>query len=235
MSMLVNPYRYAASGDAAILALGLTAWYDPSDLSTMFQDTAGTTPAAVDAGVARINDKSGNGNTLLKATGNPPILRSSGGLYYLEFDNTGRWLDCTGMTLTQPNDYVLGTLCNSITARDIIDGVTTRQAVVTSTTVGLFAGSGTRAAGSISNSVPYVFTCRFDGAASLVRTNGASTTVSLTPGTNGLSGLRVGTFSGTTGAYVGYLYGLLIRDTVFSAGELTTVEAYMAGKSGVTL
>jgi hypothetical protein len=44
-------------------------WYDPSDLSTLFTDTAGTTPvtAAGDA-VARINDKSGRGNHATQAT-----------------------------------------------------------------------------------------------------------------------------------------------------------------------
>jgi hypothetical protein len=36
-------------------------WLDPSDLTTMFTDTAGTTQAAVGQAVARINDKSGNG------------------------------------------------------------------------------------------------------------------------------------------------------------------------------
>lgn len=44
-------------------------WYDPSDLSTMFQDSAGTTPVtATGQTVARINDKSGRGNHLTQAT-----------------------------------------------------------------------------------------------------------------------------------------------------------------------
>jgi hypothetical protein len=38
-------------------------WYDPSDLTTLFQDTAGTTPVtAPGQTVARVNDKSGRGN-----------------------------------------------------------------------------------------------------------------------------------------------------------------------------
>jgi len=44
-------------------------WYDPSDLSTLFQDTAGTTPVtAAGQSVARINDKSGRGNHATQAT-----------------------------------------------------------------------------------------------------------------------------------------------------------------------
>lgn len=44
-------------------------WYDSSDLTTMFQDTAGTVPVtATGQTVARINDKSGRGNHLTQAT-----------------------------------------------------------------------------------------------------------------------------------------------------------------------
>jgi hypothetical protein len=44
-------------------------WFDPSDLSTLFQDTAGTTPVtAAGQSVARINDKSGRGNHATQAT-----------------------------------------------------------------------------------------------------------------------------------------------------------------------
>ena len=44
-------------------------WYDPSDLTTLFQDTAGATPVtAPGQTVARINDKSGRGNNATQAT-----------------------------------------------------------------------------------------------------------------------------------------------------------------------
>lgn len=48
-------------------------WYDPSDLTTVFLDTAGTTPVqpigtVADQAVARINDKSGNGKNATQAT-----------------------------------------------------------------------------------------------------------------------------------------------------------------------
>lgn len=64
------------------------AWYDPSDLSSMFQDDLGTTAAAVDSPVGRINDKSGRGNHATQATAAArPILRQdAGGSRYLEFD-----------------------------------------------------------------------------------------------------------------------------------------------------
>jgi hypothetical protein len=43
-------------------------WYDPSDLTTMFTDTTGTTPATVGSAVALLLDKSGNGINATQAT-----------------------------------------------------------------------------------------------------------------------------------------------------------------------
>jgi hypothetical protein len=44
-------------------------WYDVSDMSTLFQDSAGTTPVtAVEQPVGRILDKSGRGNHATQAT-----------------------------------------------------------------------------------------------------------------------------------------------------------------------
>jgi len=52
------------------------AWYDPSDLTTLFQDSAGTTPVtAVEQPVGRILDKSGYGNHAFQATSaSRPVL-----------------------------------------------------------------------------------------------------------------------------------------------------------------
>ena len=51
-------------------------WYDPSDLTTLFQDAAGTTPVtAVEQPVGRILDKSGQGNHATQTTSTSrPVL-----------------------------------------------------------------------------------------------------------------------------------------------------------------
>lgn len=56
--------RRSAFAPAALFSAGeVGAWYDPSDLTTLFQDAAGTTPVtAAGQVVGRINDKSGRGN-----------------------------------------------------------------------------------------------------------------------------------------------------------------------------
>ena len=54
------------------------AWYDPSDTSTLFQDSAGATPVtAVEQQVGRMLDKSGRGNhaTQVTATKRPVYSR----------------------------------------------------------------------------------------------------------------------------------------------------------------
>ena len=67
------------------------AWYDPSDYSTLFQDSTGTTPVtAVEQPVGRMLDKSGNNNHALQATAaSRPVLRARYNLltYSEQFDN----------------------------------------------------------------------------------------------------------------------------------------------------
>ena len=56
-------------GDLLFSASEQGAWYDPSDLSTLFQDAAGSTPVtAVEQPVGRMLDKSGRGNHATQAT-----------------------------------------------------------------------------------------------------------------------------------------------------------------------
>ncbi len=65
------------------------AWYDPSDFSTMFQDSAGTTPVtATGQPVGRILDKSGRGNhaTQPTAAARPVYQIDGSGRPHLLFD-----------------------------------------------------------------------------------------------------------------------------------------------------
>lgn len=93
---ITDPTIPDLDSDIATLA-GATSnsvWYDPSDLSTVWQDTAGTVPASANDPVARIDDKSGNGHHATQATvGSRPILRTDGRYAYLEFDGTDDFMD----------------------------------------------------------------------------------------------------------------------------------------------
>lgn len=77
-------------------------WYDPSDFSTMFQDSAGTTPVtAVGQPVGRILDKSGRGNHASQSTSaaRPVLGQEAGGQYYLSFDGTDDYLQVASFVL----------------------------------------------------------------------------------------------------------------------------------------
>lgn len=61
-------------------------WYDPSDLSTLFQDDAGTIPVTADGDpVGLMLDKSGNGFHASQATaGNRPVYKTDGVTHWLQ-------------------------------------------------------------------------------------------------------------------------------------------------------
>lgn len=62
-------------------------WYDPSDRSTMFQDTGATIPVAADGDPVRyLMDKSGNAVHLSHSTG--LVYRTDGAHHWLEFNST---------------------------------------------------------------------------------------------------------------------------------------------------
>jgi len=86
--------RYPSSSFAPgllFLAGEQGAWYDPSDLSTLFQDTAGTVPVtAVEQSVRLMRDKSGRGNhATAPSDAARPVLRARYNLttYSEQFNN----------------------------------------------------------------------------------------------------------------------------------------------------
>jgi hypothetical protein len=76
------------------------AWYDPADLNTLFQDTAGTIPVTASGQtVARINDKSGNGNhATQEIIWARPTYKTDGTLHWLEFDGVGDFMVTPAIT-----------------------------------------------------------------------------------------------------------------------------------------
>lgn len=78
----------------------LKGWWDPSDISTLWKNTAGTDPVTADGDlVARMDDKSGNGRNWTQATStNRPTYKVGSGLHWLDFDGTDDYM--TGATLS---------------------------------------------------------------------------------------------------------------------------------------
>jgi hypothetical protein len=231
------------------------AWYDPSDLSTMFQNSDGTGAPAVNGPIGYIADKSGNGNTAIQVTSaKRPTLRQAGSLYYLDF------LGAQGLT-TSAIDFT-GT--NEMTvfsgARKDLD-VTVVIAEL-SPHVGQNNGAF-RLASAITNAWRYtskgtitvnastaadypalstnVLTgiSDIDNDVTKIRVDGVEKISSTSDQGNGPFGnwsINVGARNNATSLFLdGRVYGLLVRGAESSAGEITSTEKYMAAKTGVTL
>jgi hypothetical protein len=71
------------------LSLSPLAYWDISNLDSLYQDTAATTPVTASGqSVARVNDLSGNGYHLLQSSsGNRPLYQTGSGFASLQFSN----------------------------------------------------------------------------------------------------------------------------------------------------
>jgi hypothetical protein len=133
-STTLSTRNRAPFSPASLFATGEQgAWYDPSDLTTLFQDSAGTTPVtAAGQQVGRINDKSGRGNNATQSTsgqrptlGREPYTGVRNLLTFTEqFDNAA-W-GVGGLTVTA-NTTVAP---NGVTAADTITGSSGSNAVI---------------------------------------------------------------------------------------------------------
>lgn len=106
--------------------LTLAAWWDPSDLATMFQSGSRAAPGAAVAAdgdpVGLILDKSGNSRDLVAdaTAGRNPLYRTSGGLRWLEFDGVNDMLISATLTMNAP--FIRSTALKQIswTSGDVI-------------------------------------------------------------------------------------------------------------------
>lgn len=93
----------ADGGAFTPLSLSPFAWWRVVP-GSIWQDTAGTTAATADGDpVGRVDDLSGNTRHLLQSTAAArPVLRTSGGKYWLEFDGVDDRLRVTWSSTPQP-------------------------------------------------------------------------------------------------------------------------------------
>ena len=231
------------------------AWYDPSDLSTLFQSSDGTTAVAVGDPVGYIADKSGNGNHAIQATSaKRPILRNSGSLYWLEFASLQSSCLKTGDIDFTATDSM--TTCVGVQK----DDDDTASIIELSANVG--ANTGVFRLASVSTSFRYISKgtsnvsidatgfgattknvvtgySDISNPSSFIRVDGvqkATSTSSQGSGNFGTHPLNVGArANGSSAVLDGNIYGVIIRNVVSSAKEIASTETYMASKAGVTI
>jgi len=225
------------------------AWYDPSDIDTLFQDSAGTTPVTT-AGqpVGLMLDKSGNGNHATQAiSAKRPIYTEGSGLSWLAFDGVDDAMEIQNAAFSFTGDqsvwvaakhdtgngvyiylmggndkgYLFATSRRPVRMRfiPITNGTSAVSTSVIGTSPIVFGGAWDRSSGDTS-----------------LRENGVEYTVSKTPAdvTVPVVTLLGGGNPGGT-SWDGNIYGAVIVNNLTTASETGEVEAYLATKSGVTL
>lgn len=245
------------------LAGELGCWLDPSDLSTMWQDSAKTTPVtAAGQPVGAINDKSGRGLHFTQATAaSRPILQTEGGRNYLDFDGTD-----DGMVSAASINYAAAN--GKITvwvglykgapesaAGQIIEFSPSSGANSNCFAMqgppgdlngyfwrsrGVSGGDGTIDLSGYPAPIKNVVVGIGDVAAdiSTIRVDSVATTVNTDQGTGGYGTYQffLGRRGGTTFPFRGRIYGLIMRGTVTSTPQqILDIERYMGTKTGVTI
>mgnify|MGYP007005598344 CR=1 FL=1 len=214
------------------------AWYDVSDVATLFKDTAGTTPVTADGdAVARVNDKSGNGYNLLQATASKrPIYKISGGYSWLLFDGVDDYLQAS-FTLAQPYTRIGGVrrLSYSSSSRLFESATAFQGGLYLSGTdiLSMYAGAALSNFSSVLNA-DEVVTEVWNGASSkLAINNGAYATGNA--GTQAPGGFTVGSAGhGYANSNIRW-YGSIIASGVMSDANVAKTRSWLGAKAGLSL
>lgn len=235
------------------------AWYDPSDLSTLFQDSAGTEPVtAVEQPVGRILDKSGRGNHAIQPTTTKrPVLKIDGnGKYYLLFDGIDDALYTSSINFIATDKMTVVAGVRKLS--DAAPGIVAELSVDLNFNSGAFlllAPYATNAAGySYNNSgtlrghaiapsnypapITNTLTALGDisGDKSILRINARQVAISNSDQGTGNYGnypLFIGSRGGTSVPFNGHLYGLIVRGAQSTLPQIEATELYMKKKVGI--
>jgi hypothetical protein len=236
MGGLVNPFLVAPPPfNPADLFVGGFAggWWDPSDLSTMFQDTAATTPVTTNNDpVARINDKSGNGNHLLQATaGKRPLYKTSGGIHWLEPDGSDDFLRATFAMSTTWDRMMAVRVTGGSFPKQMFGGVTANECLYVDGSVGLtmFNGSANGPDAVTAVGTDYVFTERWAATCQLAKDNNAYDSTPAIAAVNP-GGLTLGASSSGADCLSFRFHGGWMVNKAMSGTEIANGRTYLGAK-----
>lgn len=251
----------AAFDPASLFTLGqMGAIFDPYDLSSLYQDTAGTIPVAVHGDpVGLMLDKSGNGFHLSQATAaNRPLYQTDGVLRWLLFDGVNDFLSRNAAFMYNAGQIsaFLGVSGPAQTDKRILtEGrSTTNTPMYCLQQSGLSGNNGKLTSYIISDTGSALLSqggvgVAFDNAPHIVGTTDQSGQLkyyvdgvlaesrTYTRATITLDRFCLGALLRTSAAvwYSGKFFGAVIREGVFDETERGNVNAYLANKSGVVL
>jgi len=245
-----SPSKLFASGEQGI-------WLDPSDFSTMFQDSAGTTPVTADGQpVGKILDKSGRGNHASQATANSrPLYKTDGTYHWLQFDGVDDSLSTAAInfngtdklsiffgasTSSSANQGIIsigtsgaGSL-NAIYATDTPPGI--RGALTGDSSFSQIVVAGNAAGTKQTVSQLYDLSGATVTDDIKIRKNGSLPTQTVAApgpaggGTMQNTSIILGNFVGLMLA--GNIYSMIVRGALSTADEIAATETWVNGKTG---
>jgi len=238
----------------------LGVWFDPSDLSTLFQDAAGTIPVTADGDpVGLMLDKSGNGyHASQSVSGARPVYRTDGVLHWIQLDGINDFLETSAIYFAGTNNMTVSTGIRKVS--DAVSGVVVELSESSDVNNGTFimlapGGSGTskldyrsrgshRSIAKIESGFEAPVSVVVTGISSIperlciLRANGSQVdrvTTDQGTGDYGNYPVYIGARSGAVAPFNGKLYSLLILGAQKNTTDLNSLEQYTAGKTGVTL
>jgi hypothetical protein len=233
-------------------------WYDPNDLSTMYQDAAGTVPVtAAGQPVGLMKDKSGRNNHARQTnSASRPILRQNAttGAYYLAFDGVDDFLVTNSIDFTTTDEVSLFS-CSKAKAAPGPDYQTLldfnlsndggfQLAAPHQNGRAFFGSRGTAAtASAFSASIDWNLGIVLSGRAKIstdmlqLRTNGDVTVIATDQGssTYGNKPLYIGRRAIMDRPFKEGLYGLIGVGRLTTLSEVAAIEKEFAKRVGATL
>lgn len=229
-------------------------WYDPGDLASMYQDSSATVPAAVDAPVGYLADKSGRGNHLIQSVpaARPVLRQDGGGRRYLEYDGVDDDLRFAGsLVVTTGSATTFVALRNDLSvANGYAFGGDGDKGIVL-----LYYGStgqlrpavsyagGTATVGNtaltVSPTQNHIYRHEWDRPSQRLKAHlSGIEAISLAGSDLDLATATVtalGSRGGMAPKLAGRIYGAVIVSRLLSPAETARVETFLAARAGVTL
>lgn len=224
---------------------GLFAWFDASDIDTVYQDTGKTLVSSSTDPIGAWEDKSGNGNDLLQSTEALKLTYRTNqvnGLPAVRSDND------TMQTVTfpeqsQPNTvYLVVRGDSNLQNYSLFDGVSSSKRCYLRWGAGeaqINAGSATVTTSTgqtLDITSPTILTYIVNGAGTKFYQDGVEHLLSANPGTHGLTGITLGaTFTSTQVNYRGLFCEIIAKNGESNTAEVQDVIDYLANKWGIVL
>jgi hypothetical protein len=223
------------------------AWYDPSDLSTLFQNSNGTTAVAVGDVVGYIADKSGNGNHALQSDADqrPLLAVDSSGNHYLDFDGLNDGMVIANLEETSPTPIVgfFGYKNNEQAGDKYLLDIATGRTVFAAysenlTPFGISVYMGGWKTSYLQPEPLALKVVTFQAATNDISIREDGITVAANEGTTAQKAvdgnIKLFSHNNNTGNAVdGHLYQAVVRLATCTVAEIATTEAFIAQKTGI--